>query len=418
MKLFWYNFELTKKSFLPTTSYQGMNQITDIWKDLAVNLSTFYKMYRIDADIRRCIQEIQQTSWKSWYSIRKWINNRQDYKTLDIKEVSDILTPKIFNVLKNEIIQQLSISWTVFILKEKNLEGSAISFRVLDTRYMSVVTDTNYVPTKYLYTERSTAQVIQYEIDEIFCYKEVADIDNPVFWISMLESLVYDVMGDLEASKSNYYFFQNDAMPSSFYVLQEWLWEEEQQKVIDDLKAQLQGGANKHKNLVSWNVVDVKPITRSHTDMDFLEQKKHKTEKVCATLGVPRIVLNYTDWVNYSNAEVQYQKFIENTIRPTEQLIEIIMNDLLADYLGEAEFYIIDKHINDFKDKLSLAILWVQNGLMTRNEARGFTWYDTVSGDDTMDEFTVSSNTILLDAVAWGVPALPPPDTTETPTKE
>lgn len=221
---------------------------------------------------------------------------------------------------------------------------------------MSVVTDTNYVPTKYLYHDRSLGQVIEYSPDDIYLYKEIEDIDNVVFGISMLESIVYDVMGDLEASKSNYYFFQNDALPSSMYVLQEGLSKEDQAKVLEDLKAQLQGGANKHKNLVSGNVTDVKPIARSHTDMDFLEQKKHKTEKVCATLGVPKIVLNYTDGVNYTNADVQYQKFIENTIRPSELLIETIMNDLLADYLGDAEFYIIDKHINDFKDKLTLAI--------------------------------------------------------------
>lgn len=87
-----------------------MNQITDIGKDLAVNMQTFYKMYRIDADIRRCIQEIQQTTGKGGWALRKWINNRQDYKNVDIKEVSDILSHNAWNTLKNNIIQHISIS--------------------------------------------------------------------------------------------------------------------------------------------------------------------------------------------------------------------------------------------------------------------------------------------------------------------
>jgi hypothetical protein len=39
--------------------------------------------------------------------------------------------------------------------------------------------------------------------------------------MSLLETIVYDVFGDDEANISNYYFFKNDAMPSSLYVLQE-----------------------------------------------------------------------------------------------------------------------------------------------------------------------------------------------------
>ena len=400
MKLFGFEIKKEQKGYVPNTPYQSIQGLVDVGKDLQVNLQTFYKMYRIDADIRRCIQEIQQTSWKSGWGVRKYINNRSDYKNIEIKEISDILGGNKYLRLKNEIIQQLTISGTVFIKKDLNMEDNPNGFQVFDTRYMSVITDWNLTPTKYIYQDKVKNQAIEYKAEDIYSYKDITDIDNPVFGISMLESLVYDVMGDLEASKSNYYFFQNDALPSSLYILQEGLSTEAQEQIMTTLKAQLSGGSSKHKNIVSWNIIDIKPIQQSHTDMDFLNQKKYKTEKVCATLWVPRIVLNYTDWVNYSNAEIQYQKFIENTIRPCEQSLEIIFNDLFETYLDTAEFYIIDKHINDFKDKLTLGIQAVQNWILTRNEARQFIWEDTVNGDDMMNEYTVSSSTILLDSVA------------------
>ncbi len=409
MKLFGLEIKREKKGYVPNTPFQSIQGLFDAWKDLQVNIQTFYKMYRIDADIRRCIQEIQQTAWKSWWGVRRWINNRSDYKNIEITEVNELLSGDKFNKIKNGILQHLSISGTSFIKKDLNIEDNPNGFQIFDTRYMSVITDVNLNPTKYIYHDKVKNQAVEYWPQDIYKYSDITDIDNPVFWISMLEPLVYDIMGDLEASKSNYYFFQNDAMPSSLYVLESWLWTEAQKAIMEQLKTQLQGWHNKHKNIVSWNILDIKPIQKSHSDMDFLNQKKHKTEKVCATLWVPKIVLNYTDGVNYSNAEIQYQKFIENTIRPTERALEVIFNDLLAPYLKDAEFYIIDKHINDYKDKLNLWISAVQNWILTRNEARQFIGEDTVSGDDMMNEYTVSSSTILLDAVASWNP------TTEVP---
>ena len=44
---------------------------------------------------------------------------------------------------------------------------------------------------------------------------------------------------------------------------------------------------------------------------------------------LPKIILNYTDGVNYSNGETQLEKFITWTIRPLEKRIEKIFTKLL-----------------------------------------------------------------------------------------
>ncbi len=403
MKLFWLEIKKEVKDYQIPYSTAYTQWILNNGQDIQLNMQTFYKMYRIDSDIRRCIQEIMQTAGKSGWIIREWINNRQDYKQIKNQQINEMLWSDNFNTLKNEIIKHLEISWNVFILKGLNLEDKAVDFKILDCRYISIVTDSNLNVVRYLYKDIKKNVILTYMPDDVYHYIDTIDPDNTVFWISLLETIVYDVMGDIEASKSNYYFFQNDALPSSLYILQEWLTTEAQEQILNNLKTQLQGWHNKHKNIVSWNIVDVKPIAQSHTDMDFLNQKKHKTEKVCATMGVPRIILNYTDWVNYSNAETQYKKFIENTVRPIEQTLTVIFNELFKDYLGDAEFYIVDQHINDLSEKLDLAIKWVAIWLITRNEWRQFMWYESAENNDIMNEYTCSSNTILLDAVAWTV---------------
>lgn len=66
--------------------------------------------------------------------------------------------------------------------------------------------------------------------------------------------------------------------------------------------------------------------------MSFKEQRSLTTVKVCVALGVPRSILGYIDDVNYSNGDVQYKKFIENTIRPLEERLEEIFTVMLHDF--------------------------------------------------------------------------------------
>lgn len=161
--------------------------------------------------------------------------------------------------------------------------------------------------------------------------------------------------------------------------------------------------------------MDVKPINANHTDMAFKEQRALTTVKVCVALGVPRSILGYIDDVNYSNGDVQYKKFIENTIRPLEERLEEIFTLLLQDfpeYRG-LEFEINDEHIDDFQQRSKLAIDNVNSGLWTRNEARDYIGYERFE-TDLADEITVPANARLLEDLANGT-ALPPTSPTEVP---
>jgi hypothetical protein len=62
--------------------------------------------------------------------------------------------------------------------------------------------------------------------------------------------------------------------------------------------------------------------------------------------------------VNYSNGDVQYKKFIENTIRPLERTIEHVFTIFLQDFKDYQgyEFEVNDEHIDDFAIKSKLAI--------------------------------------------------------------
>jgi phage portal protein BeeE len=113
---------------------------------------------------------------------------------------------------------------------------------------------------------------------------------------------------------------------------------------------------------------------------------------------VPKIILGYTEGVNYSNANQQYTKYIENTIRPIEGMIAGIFTTLLKDFGQNLIFVVNDEHIDDFEQRTNISIKLVQNGIINRNEARHYVGYATEE-NDMLNQFTITTNTQLLDTL-------------------
>jgi hypothetical protein len=111
--------------------------------------------------------------------------------------------------------------------------------------------------------------------------------------------------------------------------------------------------------------------------MEFTALRGFTTNKVCATFWVPKVILNYTEGVNYTNADVQYKKFIENTIRPREKkladFIDILYSEYAAQQSGQkisANFVITDEHTSDIAERTEISIKHINNGIKTVNEVR------------------------------------------------
>lgn len=391
------NFQREKKDVLTagySTQYANAaaNLIFD-GKEIARNTRTYGAMYRINPDIRRCVVEIQQTTGKAGYQLKKQLKTDGKEKDITNEQFEAALQRSGgFRQLKNDLVMNLAIFANGFIRKHLNARKQALKYSVLDSRYVTIFTDSELNVLRYQYNPPVLkGKVENFTPEEILHVRENRDIDNPLYGMSILEALVLDVMGDEEAGQSNYHFFVNDNIPSAVYVLREGLTKEQQEQQMKIIGDGLKGGHNKHKSIVSSAVEDVKPIRQNHDDMAFKEQRKFTTERICAAMGVPRTILGYVEDVNHSNGESQYEKFIENTIRPWEVLLEEVFTKLLKDYDETAIFTINDEHIDDLEQRSKLAVQNVTNGLWTRNEARTYLGYDTLQ-EDLMDEIFVTTN--------------------------
>ncbi len=384
MQLFWFEF---KKAWDKARTYTGQT----FWYTWVVpwTYSLFYRLYKKNSDIRRCIIELQETVWSHWY-VLKDKNSWEEKKDIMIEKLL-----KDYKKLKNLIIRDLSITGNLFILKEQSIGWQVIKWNTMDPRTVRIIADQYW--DIYGYRQIVKWETNNFSENEVLQSMIESDPDNELFGISIMEALMIDVLSDNEANLSNYNFFKNGAIPGSLIILDEDLSEDEAKNVIARMKKQFSWGKNSHKTAVVQWIKDIKKMQQTMSDMEFLALRKFNTERITAGFGVPKVILNYTEWVNYSNADMQYTKFIENTIRPWERRIEDIFNELIQEINPNIEFKIIDQHISDADVKTDLLKNQIQTWLKTVNEWREELWLEPFEWIEEADTPLILNNVIRLE---------------------
>lgn len=279
----------TKKKQYNLIGLQAGNTLTNLTDDIRRAFSTYYQMYRVSADIRRCVDIVANTVAKKGFKTMKGEND-----VVDARVEALLLNSGGFQNFKRQVLQHAQISGNIFIFQELNARGEPLKLEVLDSRYISIVTNSDGSEV-FSYRYKKDMEVIDYPADYIIHGWTMKDPDNKWFGLSALETIIYDSLGDEEANKSNFAFFKNNAISGNFIKLKEGIDPDEARLLKDQMKIELAGARNAHKDLIADFIDEIKPMQQSHTEMDFLNQRKYATEKVCATLGVPRTLLNYTD---------------------------------------------------------------------------------------------------------------------------
>lgn len=346
-------------------SYRGAS--FGMWDTLDSNLSLYYNLYRWNTDLRRTVEELYQTAWKDWYKIYKW--EWENEKKLENSLIEQVLEFwDWFLSLKSKIIRDLQIAWNVFILNIYNWSNQIIGFQVLDPRTIRIVANKYWEILKYYQIVKW--QVEEFGIDEIYHFKDMIDHDNEIMGISKIETLCYDIMADKEAWRSNYAFFKNNTIPNTIIYLDNDLDENEQKIALEQLKNQFWGWENRHKVSASSGIKDVKILSQSFKDMEFIALRHFTTERICCAMWVPKTILWYSDNVNFSTSDNQYRKFIENTILPLQKQLEYIFTNLIRQIDVSLELEFEDKHEFDFKERVERAERFFNMWVKTINEIR------------------------------------------------
>jgi len=301
---------------------------------IRLSTDTFYTIWRNHGDIFGAVRELSQAvGVGGWY----WENKQNpdaDPNPQSVKNAEAILT--YYSTLRSwykELVNDASISGNAYYYIEKSKgNGQPLSICRLDPRMMIAVTDKYGTLIRWL--QRAGAETVEFKPEEVVHFTTTKDPNSPVFGISPMEPILWDVRTDLAAMISNYSLFENDAVPASMYIFEEEMPDEEVERAVAKMKDELRGAENRHKSMAMKGLKEIKTISITNKDMEFTTLRRITTEKVCSAYGVPKSILGYTEDVNLANGQEQTQKFWEGTVQPLEEAIAEFINRKLLPLLG------------------------------------------------------------------------------------
>lgn len=328
-----------------------------LWNNTFINKQQLYELYRNNTDIRQWVRKIAQYVWLNGIKLRDSTGEypqEEDIKVLKDEVFFSLSNPTYMNT-KIEIIKHLVVSWELYLLPTYSpvqVKGKNVInwFQCLDPRTINpifnngVITwftqsmNIGWTATGRTFTADPDKATDQIPLLKFYILEK--HINNELRGMWLLEWIVWDAMSDLEASKRNFYFFQNDMTPPSIIMVDPDLSPEEQDILLDQLKEQYSTPKNAHKPLMWIGVKDVKQLSISPKDMEHIKQRQLTTEKVCSAIGVPKVILWYVDNINYANGDILSKEFIEWTIRPRERMVEHVINDMYETYMPDFEYFI------------------------------------------------------------------------------
>lgn len=355
-----------------------------------LSVDTFFTVYRSHGDVYAVVRELAENTGMEGY---KWVNVNNPEKepdTNEVEAVEKILNRnKTFRRFKSELIQTVMVTGNSYVHIEKGSgTQKPIGVNFVDPRTISVVTDKYGNVLRWVQKVKGKTQ--DFKADEIAHLYTQRDPNSPVFGLSPMEPIFWEIRTDQSAMVSNYIFFENDAVPAAQYILDEDLSDKEQKRAIEQLREQIKGADKRHKSVAIKGIKDIKQLSVSAKDMEFHVLRRFTTEKVCAAYGVPKSILNYTEAVNRSTAEEQTKKFWQGTILPLEETLAEFINTDLLPKLGIKNIKI------EFNPKTFENQQWNEastradqaQGLLTINEvreARGYEPFDATKEGEWVD---------------------------------
>lgn len=374
-----------------------------------IDVRIFYWLYRQQSDLAACVNFIQKNVGLEGYEFYSTDDKDIDY------DMAESLTSLLeynssFDNIKKVIVRDYLLAGNAYATFIENLDNSnALGMQTIDPRTMGIVVN-QYGDIKKYVQRVQGKQAVLFEPEEVMHFTIEKDPDNEVFGYPKLTPTVLEAITDVEARNLNIAFFKNDARPSTIYVLEEGLSEEEQDSAMENIRNVFGGGgANKKKSAAIAGVKEIKTIGATQTEMEFLDQRKFSIDKICATFGIPKFMFGYTESVNNNNGVELTKNTIKREIIPIEQALSSAINRWFSqsiDGYGESNTrFRFKKQILESPSEIEdRAIKMKDAGVITTREAKEFIGH-TITAEmeqqENFDSFIIKggSSSVLLEEV-------------------
>jgi HK97 family phage portal protein len=191
-------------------------------------------------------------------------------------------------------------------------------------------------------------------------------------------------------------FLKNGARPSVAFVSDATAPKPEiMDKMREDAQKLYGGPDNAGRMMFLWGGMKPETLTLSPADMELINQMKMSDVAICVVYGVPPFILGIGDAnPTYASVEQFNIQYAQHTISPiTVNFQQAINKALLWGTDLYCEFDLSALMRGDSASQAAFISQMVQNGVMTRNEARRLFNLSDMEGGD---ELTVQSNMLDL----------------------
>lgn len=362
---------------------------------LRVDFNTLYTIYNNVVDVKMAITKIARACMKEGYN---WVNARDEELTPNAMQVGE--AERIFNayrpisILNDLWIRDRYVSGNAYFQIVKSLSGDVYGVKPVDPRTMVIVSDKTGRVLRYV-QRLMGKENMEFAPEEIAHHVLDYSTSNPLLGVSPIESIVWEAKTEMASQMSNYYFYENNAVPAHLLIMDEELEESQMQNIKKEIDRNFKGSKNRFKSGIIPYLKDIKTIAPSQKDMKYIETRHLSTKKVVVAFGVDSFILGYTDGVQRGNADVIYKGFYENTVRPQEKDFEEYINNIL-DLIGltEIRFKVKPSNYDNEKNVAEVMRGLALSGIVTANEVRRRLGMEE-SDNELADELMI--NGIVLD---------------------
>lgn len=362
-------------------------------RGVRLDMEDLYTIWRNNTDVYSCVRKIRQTACIGGVFYYNPSDESQETPADEKAKnsVIDVLSyyygdPRRF---KNEVYKHQGIGGNTYLEKVRSLEGNQpIGLKVLDSRTMSIVYDKHGTIIAYIQgadeffsSKSSKEDVVVFQPEDIIHWKLEIDPDNEAFGMSWLEAAIWEARIDLSAMVGNYRLQMNDSTPATQYILDDNIGEEEEKAVVDKLRKYFKGPQNRGRSIAMKGIKEIKTVRLTPQELEMLSGRKFSTEKVCSASGVPKVLIGYTEGVNYTNHEGQMQDFYDSTVTDYDlSYTQLINVDIIEDFLGldNIKFKVKPPIFEARSEVWTRAIKARESGLATINDARAMVGEDPI----------------------------------------
>ena len=299
----------------------------------------------------------------------------------------------------HSMISYLLISGNSYMLKDKEF-GIPKELYLLRPDRIIIKSSSSVIPDNYCY-KVDNKTIAEYPVDKLTGYSQLKHIKlwNPLddfYGASPIQTAAYNIDQHNLAGLHNVGLLKNGCTPSAMLKFQPkdetgmsaTLTDEQRAMILEDLEFRFRGSNNSGRPMLLEGDFEYQQLGLNPKDMDFLELMNMSAREIALVFGVPAQLVGIADQT-YANVAEARLSLYEETIIPLLDRIESDLNEWLTPlYDGDLRIaYDLDSipAMSEKRKQIFVNVSQgVQQGILTRNEARERLGLEPIDGGDSL----------------------------------